>query len=178
MKTLSFVAAMLFAALSPVVLHAQEAPMISRKANVGPDRSAVVAAATPRRPARSGAGRYDALIASYAATYGVPLRLAHAIIRVESNYRPHAHGAAGEIGLMQIKPATARMLGYSGRAGGLYDPSTNLRYGMKYLAMAHRLGGGSVCGTVLKYNAGHGARRMNRVSAAYCSKVKRHLRAA
>ena len=119
----------------------------------------------------------DARIAEHAARHGVPERLVHRIIVRESRYQPHVV-SRGNYGLMQIKPATARMLGYSGRAGGLYDPSTNLRYGMKYLAMAHRLGGGSVCGTVLKYNAGHGARRMNRVSAAYCSKVKRHLRAA
>ena len=43
--------------------------------------------------------------------------------------------------------------------------------------MAHELGGGTTCGTILKYNAGHAAKRMNPVSAAYCSKVKRHLAA-
>lgn len=43
---------------------------------------------------------------------------------------------------------------------------------MKYLAMAQGLGGGTTCGTILKYNAGHGATRMNPISAAYCSKVK------
>jgi soluble lytic murein transglycosylase-like protein len=46
---------------------------------------------------------------------------------------------------------------------------------MKYLAKAHELAGGDTCGTILRYNAGHGARRMNPVSAAYCSKVKRHI---
>ena len=58
---------------------------------------------------------------------------------------------------------------------GLYDPETNIRFGMKYLAMAHELGGGTTCGTILKYNAGHGARRMNPVSQAYCGKVQRLL---
>ena len=37
------------------------------------------------------------------------------------------------------------------------------------------VGGGSICGTVLKYNAGHYAKRMNKISANYCSKVKRLL---
>ena len=82
---------------------------------------------------------------------------------------------AGEIGLMQIKPATARMMGYTGSAKGLYDPETNIKYGMKYLGMAHKLGGGTTCGTILKYSAGHAAKRMNPVSAGYCSKVKRRL---
>jgi soluble lytic murein transglycosylase-like protein len=46
---------------------------------------------------------------------------------------------------------------------------------MKYLAMAQGLGGGTTCGTILKYNAGHAAKRMNPVSSAYCSKVKVHM---
>ena len=78
---------------------------------------------------------------------------------------------------MQIKPATARMMGYSGSTKGLYHPVVNIKYGMKYLAKAHELGGGTTCGTILKYNAGHAAKRMNPVSSAYCSKVKRHLAA-
>jgi len=119
--------------------------------------------------------QYSQIVSRYASAYGVPVALAHAVIKVESNYRSNARGGAGEIGLMQIKPATARMMGYSGSAKGLFDPETNIKFGMKYLALAHSLGGGSTCGTILKYNAGHGAKRMNPVSAAYCSKVKQQL---
>lgn len=119
---------------------------------------------------------YHGLISSYAKAHGVPLSLAHAVVKVESNYRPHVRGRAGEIGLMQIKPATARMMGYSGSAKGLYDPETNIKWGMKYLAAAHKLGGGTTCGTILKYNAGHGAKRMNPVSKAYCGKVQRFMK--
>ncbi|OCW58598.1 lytic transglycosylase domain-containing protein [Hoeflea olei] len=119
---------------------------------------------------------YGKLISSYAKQQGVPESLAHAVISVESNYRPNARGSAGEIGLMQIKPGTARMMGYSGSTKGLYDPETNIKYGMKYLAMAHKLGGGSTCGTILKYNAGHAAKRMNPVSKRYCGKVTRLMK--
>ena len=125
-----------------------------------------------RRQRRPRGGQYSAIIARYAASYGVPVSLAKAVIKIESNYRPNMVGSAGEIGLMQIKPATARMMGYSGSAKGLFDPDTNIKYGMKYLAMAQDLGGGTTCGTILKYNAGHAATRMNPVSAAYCGKVK------
>ena len=118
---------------------------------------------------------YSSIIKHYASTYGVPVALAHAVVRVESNFRPHVTGSAGEIGLMQIKLSTARGLGYTGTAKALYNPETNIRYGMKYLAGAHKLGGGTTCGTILKYNAGHGAKRMNPVSANYCSKVKKHM---
>lgn len=130
-------------------------------------------------PAKSGAkvakSNYSKIITHYASTYGVPVPLAHAVVKVESNFRPDARGRAGEIGLMQIKPSTARMMGYSGSVKELYHPETNIKYGMKYLAKAHQLGGGSTCGTILKYNAGHGAKRMNRVSAAYCAKVKSQI---
>jgi soluble lytic murein transglycosylase-like protein len=115
--------------------------------------------------------KYAAIIVKYAKEYNVPVELAHAVVRVESNYNPNARGSAGEIGLMQIKPATARMMGYSGSSKGLFDPDTNIKYGMKYLAAAHTLGGGETCDTILKYNAGHAATRMNPVSKAYCGKV-------
>ncbi|MGH1349262.1 MAG: lytic transglycosylase domain-containing protein [Methyloligellaceae bacterium] len=123
----------------------------------------------------SGRSRFSSLIAKHASNNGVPVRLAHAVVRIESNYRPGVRGGAGEIGLMQIKPATARMMGFRGSTRALYNPDTNLKYGMKYLAAAYRMSGGTICGTVLKYNAGHGARRMNPISARYCRKAKRIL---
>jgi soluble lytic murein transglycosylase-like protein len=132
----------------------------------------------PAATASTSGVQYGSIVARYAASYDVPASLAHAVIRVESNYRVNALGSAGEIGLMQIKPATARMMGYSGSAKGLYNPETNIKFGIKYLSMAHKLGGGTTCGTILKYNAGHAAKRMNPVSARYCSKVKQHLAGA
>ncbi|HSO46728.1 MAG TPA: transglycosylase SLT domain-containing protein [Rhizobiaceae bacterium] len=157
---------------------------ISEKANVRlgakpvAKASASATKATQAAAIKGANSSLNALIAKYAAAEGVPVALAHAVIRVESNYRTNARGRAGEIGLMQIKPATARGMGFSGSAKALYDPATNLRWGMKYLGRAHQLGGGETCGTILRYNAGHGAKRMNKVSAAYCGKVKRHLRRA
>lgn len=118
-------------------------------------------------------GNYHSIIERYATSYGVPVSLAHAVVKVESNYRANARGSAGEVGLMQIKPATARMMGYSGSTKALFHPENNIKYGMLYLAKAYELGGGSLCQTILKYNAGHGAKRMNPTSAAYCAKVKR-----
>lgn len=115
---------------------------------------------------------YSQLISKYADKYDVPEELALAVVQIESNFRPTVKGSAGEIGLMQIKPATARLMGYRGPDYGLYDPETNIRFGMKYLAGAHELGGGKICGTILKYNAGHGAKRMNPVSKRYCNRVQ------
>ncbi len=144
------------------------------------DKPLELAPASTKMVAASAAGavpavRYGAIVSRYAASYGVPEQLAHAVIWVESNYRVDALGNAGEIGLMQIKPDTARMMGYTGSIQGLYDPEANIKFGIKYLAMAHKLSGGATCGTILRYNAGHAATRMNPISAAYCSKVKQHL---
>ena len=115
------------------------------------------------------------IIAAEAKAHGVPVALAHAVVRIESSYRPQVTGAAGEVGLMQIKPATARGMGYSGSTKALYDPATNIKWGMRYLAGAMQRGDGSTCGTILRYNAGHYAKRMNPISQRYCSKVKQEL---
>lgn len=120
----------------------------------------------------AGHSSYDHLIAAAAKRHGVPLELAHAVIRVESNYNARARGSHGEIGLMQIKPATARGLGFRGKASALYDPATNLEWGMRYLAGAQARAGGDTCGTILRYNAGHFATRMNARSRQYCGQVK------
>lgn len=116
------------------------------------------------------------LVAEQAEVNGVAAALANAVVTVESRYNPVAEGSAGEIGLMQIKPDTARLLGFRGPDEALFHPATNVRWGMMYLAQAQRRGGGTICGTILKYNAGHGATVMNPISEAYCEKVKALLR--
>ncbi len=140
----------------------------------GVDFSAVTASIFRPSAKKDQAGsKYSRLINTYARKHGVPSTLAHAIVRVESNFNPKARGRAGEVGLMQIKLATARLMGYRGSKKGLYDPETNIKYGMKYLGGAHKLSGGDTCGTVLRYNAGHAAKRMNPISSRYCRKVQK-----
>jgi soluble lytic murein transglycosylase-like protein len=127
---------------------------------------------TSRIAAASRTDDFDGLIASYASANNVPISLAHAVVRVESNYNPKMRGSAGEIGLMQVKLQTARGMGYRGSAKGLYEPATNIRYGMMYLGQARQIAGGDLCGTILRYNAGHGAKRMSSGPLRYCGKVK------
>lgn len=137
--------------------------------------AAVPSASAKGGKAQAGSRPYHSIISRYAKEYGVPVSLAHAVISIESGYRETVRGQAGEIGLMQIKPTTARGMGYTGTVKALYRPENNVKYGMKYLAKAYELSGGDTCGTILRYNAGHGARRMNPVSSAYCKKVQRIL---
>ena len=128
---------------------------------------------TPQQRLAIGRRTYAPIIAKHAKANGVPVELAMAVVEVESNYKPKARGRAGEIGLMQLLPRTARYIGYEGKMKHLYHPDTNIEYGMKYLGKAYRLGGGTTCGTILKYNAGHAAKKMNRISRHYCRRVQR-----
>src|ERR1700676_3126272 len=99
--------------------------------------------------------QYDALVASHASANGLPEALVHRVIVRESRYQPHLVGRGGTIGLMQIKLATARSLGYSGDAAGLRDPETNLTYGVKYLAGAYRAANGDHSRAVHYYASGY-----------------------
>ena len=98
---------------------------------------------------------YEAMVASHASANGVPAALVHRVIVRESRYQPRLVGRGGTIGLMQIKLATARGLGYTGNAEGLRDPETNLTYGVKYLAGAWRAANGDHDRAVHYYAAGY-----------------------
>ncbi|MEP3427229.1 MAG: transglycosylase SLT domain-containing protein [Roseibium sp.] len=146
---------------------------------IGSSKSAQKNKSTAGKSSRSSASvKYTKLIRKAAKKHGVPLKIANAVVQVESNFNPRARGSAGEVGLMQIKPATARGMGYRGSTKALYNPETNLEWGMKYLAGAHDRANGDVCGTILRYNAGHYAKRMNPISRRYCNKVQRILRSS
>ena len=122
----------------------------------------------------SGSASLDRLIERHAAEAGVPAPLAYAVVRVESRYNPKARGN-GVYGLSQIKPATARSLGFSGPTSALLDADTNLTYGMKYLKGAWEKGGHDVCQASMKYKGGHRATRMSASAQRYCSAVKAHM---
>ena len=117
------------------------------------------------------------LIENKAIAHGVPLDLAHAVVRIESNYDPRLTGGRGALGLMQIKHATARGMGFSGSAKDLFDPTTNLEWGMRYLGRAYKLARGDLCGTIMKYQGGHRMMHMTPLSTAYCGKAKRLMAA-
>ncbi|WAP68077.1 lytic transglycosylase domain-containing protein [Jiella pelagia] len=122
----------------------------------------------------SGSAAIDRMIVQHAKENGIPPELAFAVVRVESRYNPRARGR-GVYGLSQIKPATARSLGFSGSADDLLDADTNLTYGMKYLKGAWDQSGHDVCGAAMKYKGGHRTTRMTASARSYCSKVKAHM---
>jgi len=106
---------------------------------------------------------------------GLPADIADAVVQVESNYNPRVIGGVGEIGLMQIRPQTAAMLGFRGSAEDLAKPEINIHYGVTYLSKAWRLANGDLCRTLMKYRAGHGENVMTPRSVNYCRRAKIHL---
>lgn len=134
--------------------------------------------------ARQSVARCDALAASSskdafrslaiceARSQGLPEELALAVMEIESLFDPEARGGDGEVGLMQIMPATARMMGFRGSAEELFDPRTNIGLGVRYLTGAFRLAEGDLCTTVMKYRAGHAQTRFSALSVRYCVRAR------
>ena len=106
-------------------------------------------------PAEAQRAQYEALVVKHAKANLVPADLVHRVIKRESGYRAELVGRGGTIGLMQIKLATARGLGYAGDAEGLRDPDTNLTYAVKYLAGAYRAANGDHDRAVHYYASGY-----------------------
>jgi soluble lytic murein transglycosylase-like protein len=111
----------------------------------------------------------------------VPEKLALSIARIESNGSCGAQSSANAIGVMQIKHATAQMIGYTGTAKGLKNCKTSAKWGVKYLAMCLDLADGDVKKAALCYNQGHGTltnkrkygKRVDRAEAkGYIAKMK------
>lgn len=118
---------------------------------------------------------YLGLVRREAERQGLPSVVADAVVTIESGYDPNAIGKVGEIGLMQVRPGTAAMLGYKGPPLGLSVPETNVRYGVEYLSQAWRLAGGDLCRALTKYRAGHGEERMTPLSVDYCRRARAYL---
>lgn len=97
-----------------------------------PGRSGVEAAQSddevPRLPPMT--QPYLAEIEAAAGRHGLDPKLLHALVVVESAYRPSACSRAGACGLAQLMPGTAHELGVQDR----FDPEDNLSGGADYLS--------------------------------------------
>jgi len=112
------------------------------------------------------------MIAAAAQRYGVPIELALIVADVESHTNCFAVGLAGELGPLQIKPATARLIGYTGPDFALQSCGEGLEWGMKHLALALQHGG--VCkhnqGLWAKQRSAYGTKYERTVLASYISR--------
>lgn len=123
----------------------------------------------------SGPSLYRVIAERAGQRHGVPPELIEAVMRIESGYRRDARGLDGEVGLMQVLPSTAVMLGFRGDLEALAEPATNIDLGARYLAGAWRLANGDVCTAGMKYRAGHGETEFSALSNVYCARLKQNL---
>lgn len=99
------------------------------------------------------------IVMDTASAYGVPPALALELAIRESGLNQSARGAAGEIGVMQLRPATAAALGVDP-----FDLAQNVRGGVLYLR-AQLSAFGDAARALAAYNCGPGC--VSRAVASY-----------
>lgn len=109
---------------------------------------------------------YSSEMLRFGADQGVDPALIAAVMTVESSGIADAVGAAGEIGLMQIKPATGLWIGRVS-ADQLRSPATNIQVGAAYIRYCVDRKAGNVPAGIAGYNYGPDRVRVegNRVMA-------------
>lgn len=120
------------------------AKLAEERPGLAPGQRAAIAAAIGREAGRQGVDPW----------------LIFAVIWVESDFDPLSLGGAGERGLMQILPATARSVAAS-RFGEphldpdrLFEPEVNVRLGTAHLAELLETHGGDPARALTAYNTG------------------------
>jgi soluble lytic murein transglycosylase-like protein len=97
-------------------------------------------------------------IPPYAPTGGFTIdpSLVYAFVRIETRFQPNAVSPVGAMGLMQIMPKTAKLLGGASAEDDLLDPEYNMTLGQRYIARMLKNYNGSIVQTAAAYNAGPG----------------------
>lgn len=93
---------------------------------------------------------YGSQIWRTARKHSVDGLLVAAIVEAESRFSPHAVSPKGAMGLMQLLPSTGGLYG----TPDLFDPSTNLDVGTRYLSWLLREFHGDLERVLAAYNAG------------------------
>ncbi|TJW78405.1 MAG: lytic transglycosylase domain-containing protein, partial [Mesorhizobium sp.] len=120
-----------------------------------PENQSALLSTSPAKQYSAGPrGEIERLIEKYAVLYQVPVDLVRRVVSRESTFNPKAYNR-GHWGLMQIKHATARGMGYDGPASGLFDAETNLKYAVKYLRGAWLVAGGNAKRADRLYQSGY-----------------------
>jgi Transglycosylase SLT domain len=120
-------------------------------------------------PATERPTAFDEMIARYAKAHGVPEAFVHRMIMRESRYNPRiVHKNC--YGLLQIKPATARSMGFGGDPRALLDPETDLTYAVPYLANAFRIAGGNEVRATALYSGGYHSTAKRKKCLEHCKR--------
>lgn len=134
------------------VLDGRASQQYSSSVRLQPPR-AIVPGTPGAIPSFSGAYRGEYLNVARAAArrHGVPEDLFLRLVQQESAWNPRARSHKGAMGLAQLMPQTARLLGVDA-----LDPAQNLEGGARYLKMQYNTFGDWRL-ALAAYNAGPGA---------------------
>lgn len=128
----------LIAGIEPVLIaSSSRSPVTSLADPIVPLRSEQV----PLRP-------FDRIIQNASERHGIADEILHALIAVESSYRPNAESPRGALGLMQLMPGTARDYGVKDP----FNPAENVNAGARHLRLL--LDKFGMKGGLAAYNAG------------------------
>jgi len=139
----------MFAADVPAPEPARHGTLVVR---ADPRTGKLVRAVKMSSPPAAPAAALNELVEQSARAHEVDPLLVHSMIKVESNYNPHAVSSKGAEGLMQLMPPTARLLGVANS----FDPRENIEAGVKYFKYLQDLYKDDRL-ALAAYNAGPGA---------------------
>ena len=109
-------------------------------------------------------------VSRFADDYNMDEELIRAVIQVESGWKQDAVSIKGAMGLMQLMPRTAAMLGVD----NAFDPKQNIEGGVKYLAQLTDKYNGDVEKALAAYNAGPS--RVDNAGGAPFPETERYVR--
>jgi soluble lytic murein transglycosylase-like protein len=153
--------------------HAAPAPSSSFKLNLSTDRRLAVALDSARgeldlmkteldraKQVIAYSSRYNigadlaTNIVDVARAEGIDPELAFRLVKLESDFNVRATSPVGALGLTQVMPSTAKYFLKGVTRERLYDPTTNLRVGFRYLRVLVNENHGDVKLALLVYNRG------------------------
>jgi soluble lytic murein transglycosylase-like protein len=91
-----------------------------------------------------------AMVSALASRYGVDVKLANAVVQVESEFKPHAISPKGAKGLMQLMPSVAKIYAVDDP----FDPVQNVEAGLRHLKGLLDRFHDNVGNALAAYNAG------------------------